>query len=99
MHYTFKPNGVCSRQIDFDIIGDIITNISFTGGCNGNLKAISKLCNGMSVSEIEEKLLGNDCNNRGTSCADQFALAVRKHLTWPKPADRSLLINGRVQKV
>ncbi len=78
MHYTFKPNGVCSRQIDFDIIGDIITNISFTGGCNGNLKAISKLCNGMSVSEIEEKLLGNDCNNRGTSCADQFALAVRE---------------------
>ena len=78
MHYTFKPNGVCSRQIDFDIIGDIITNISFTGGCNGNLKAISKLCNGMSVSEIEEKLLGNDCNNKGTSCADQFAIAVRE---------------------
>ncbi len=78
MHYTFKPNGVCSRQIDFDIIGDIITNISFTGGCNGNLKAISKLCNGMSVSEIETKLLGNDCNNKGTSCADQFAIAVRE---------------------
>ena len=78
MHYTFKPNGVCSRQIDFDIIGDIITNIIFTGGCNGNLKAISKLCNGMSVSEIEEKLLGNDCNGKGTSCADQFAKAVRE---------------------
>ena len=78
MHYTYKPNGICARQIDFDIIGDIITNISFTGGCNGNLKAISKLCNGMSVSEIESKLLGNDCNGRGTSCADQFALAVRE---------------------
>ena len=78
MHYTYKPNGVCSKQIDFDIIGDIITNISFSGGCNGNLKAISKLCNGMSVSEIENKLLGNDCNNRGTSCADQFAIAVRE---------------------
>lgn len=78
MHYTFKPNGVCSRQIDFDIIGDVITNIFFTGGCNGNLKAISKLCNGMTVSEIENKLLGNDCNNKGTSCADQFAIAVRE---------------------
>ena len=78
MHYTYKPNGVCSKQIDFDIIGDVITNISFLGGCNGNLKAISKLCNGMTVSEIENKLLGNDCNNRGTSCADQFAKAVRE---------------------
>ncbi len=78
MHYTYHPTGVCSKQIDFDIIGDIITNISFSGGCNGNLKAISKLCNGMSVSEIESKLLGNDCNGRGTSCADQFAKAVRE---------------------
>ena len=78
MHYTFKPNGVCSKQIDFDIIGDIITNISFMGGCNGNLKAISKLCNGMTVSEIEKKLLGYDCNGKGTSCADQFAIAVRE---------------------
>ncbi|MCR5650200.1 MAG: TIGR03905 family TSCPD domain-containing protein [Lachnospiraceae bacterium] len=78
MHYTFKPTSVCSKQIDFDIIGDVITNISFAGGCNGNLKAISKLCNGMTVSEIEDKLLGNDCNGRGTSCADQFAIAVRE---------------------
>ncbi|MBQ6128137.1 MAG: TIGR03905 family TSCPD domain-containing protein [Lachnospiraceae bacterium] len=78
MHYTYKPNSVCSRQIDFDIIGDVITNISFTGGCNGNLKAIAILCNGMTVSEIEKKLLGNDCNGKGTSCADQFAIAVRE---------------------
>ncbi len=78
MHYTYKPTGVCSKQIDFDIIGDVITNIVFLGGCNGNLKAISKLCNGMTVSEIESKLLGNDCNQRGTSCADQFAKAVRE---------------------
>ena len=76
MHYTYNPTGVCSRRIEFDIIGDIITNIFFTGGCDGNLKAISKLCNGMTVSEISEKLLGNDCNGKGTSCADQFAKAV-----------------------
>ena len=78
MHYTYKPTKICPRQIDFDIIGDVITNISFLGGCNGNLKAISKLCNGMTVSEIENKLLGNDCNGKGTSCADQFAIAVRE---------------------
>ena len=78
MHYTYKPNNICPKQIEFDIIGDIITNISFTGGCNGNLKAISILCNGMTVSEIEKKLLGNDCNGKGTSCADQFAIAVRE---------------------
>ena len=78
MHYTYHPTGVCSKQIDFDIIGDVITNISFLGGCNGNLKAISKLCNGMTVSEIKDKLLGNDCNGKGTSCADQFAKAVIK---------------------
>ena len=65
-------------RINFDIIGDVITNISFIGGCDGNLKAISKLCNGMTVSEIENKLLGNDCKGRGTSCADQFAKAVRE---------------------
>lgn len=78
MHYTYHPTGVCSKQIEFDIIGDVITNISFLGGCNGNLKAISKLCNGMTVSEIKEKLLGNDCGGKGTSCADQFAKAVIK---------------------
>ena len=78
MHYTYQPKGVCSRKIEFDIIGDVITNISFLGGCNGNLKAISILCNGMTVSEIHEKLLGNDCGGKGTSCADQFAKAVMK---------------------
>ena len=76
MHYTYQPKGVCSQKIDFDINGDTITNISFLGGCNGNLKAISKLCDGMKVAEIKEKLLGNDCGGRGTSCADQFAKAV-----------------------
>lgn len=68
----------CSQYVEFDINGDIITNISFYGGCNGNLKAIAKLCEGMSVSEIEAKLKGNTCGPRPTSCADQFAIAVRE---------------------
>ena len=57
---------------------DKITNVSFTGGCNGNLKAISILVNGMTVSQIEEKLKGNLCGTRSTSCADQLAIAVRE---------------------
>ena len=65
-------------QINFDIDGDVVSNIEFLGGCNGNLKAISKLCDGMTVSEIEEKLLGNTCGYKDTSCADQFAKAVRR---------------------
>ena len=67
-------------MIDFDLENDTVRNISFTGGCNGNLKAISKLVDGMTVDQIEEKLLGNTCGGRPTSCADQLAKAVRAAL-------------------
>ena len=77
MHYTYRPQMVCSRQIDFDIDGNVITNIRFTGGCNGNLKAISKILDGWTVEDIESKVLGNLCGMRETSCADQLAKAVR----------------------
>ncbi len=76
IHYT--PEGVCAMDIQFDLDGDIVRNVKFTGGCNGNLKAISKLIDGMTVDEIEEKLLGNTCGPRPTSCADQLAKAVRE---------------------
>ena len=78
MEYTYKPQNVCSVLIKFQIDGDVISNVSFTGGCNGNLKAISKLVDGMTVEQIEAKLAGNTCGMRPTSCADQFAIAVRK---------------------
>ena len=78
MNYTYKTSGTCSTQIHFDINDDVITNVSFDGGCNGNLKAISKLVDGMKVEEIEDKLLGNSCGFKPTSCADQLAKAVRK---------------------
>lgn len=77
MRFDYKTQGVCSRAISFDIDGDKISNVQFDGGCNGNLKAISKLIDGMTVEQIEGKLLGNICGNRGTSCADQLAKAVR----------------------
>lgn len=78
MNYTYKTQNTCSTQITFDINDDRISNIAFTGGCNGNLKAISKLIDGWSVDDIESKLKGNICGRRSTSCADQLAIAVRK---------------------
>ncbi len=77
MRYTYRPKMTCSTQIDLDIDGDVVHNIQFTGGCNGNLKAISKLVDGMTVEQIEAKLLGNTCGMRPTSCADQLARAAR----------------------
>lgn len=77
MQYTYEPQGVCPMQISFNINDDVITNIQFMGGCNGNLKAISKLVDGWTVDKIEEYLKGNTCGRRPTSCADQLAIAVR----------------------
>ena len=77
MTITYKTQGVCSRSITFDKDeSGKITNISFEGGCNGNLKAISKLCDGMTAEEIAAKLKGNTCGFKSTSCADQLAKAV-----------------------
>ena len=78
MDYTYRTQNVCSQEIHFHLEGDVVTNVSFVGGCNGNLKAVSKLVDGMTVTEIEEKLLGNTCGFRPTSCADQLARAVRE---------------------
>ena len=78
MEYIFKTQSVCAKEIKFEIVEDKVFNIVFYGGCNGNLKAISHLVNGFTVEEIEEKLKGNKCGFKNTSCADQLAIAVRK---------------------
>jgi len=82
MRYTYKTQGTCSNEIQFDINENIISNISFINGCNGNLKAISSFADGMTVDEIIKKCKGIECIskgiNKGTSCADQLALAVEK---------------------
>lgn len=78
MNYIYKPKGVCSLMIKFDINGNVISNVEFLGGCNGNLKAISRLVDGQTVEYIEEKLGGNTCGGKTSSCADQLAKAVRK---------------------
>ncbi len=77
MKYTYDTENTCSRKITFDIESDKITNIEFVGGCDGNLKAISKIVDGLSVDEIEQKCSGIVCGNKNTSCADQLAKAVR----------------------
>lgn len=77
MTHTYMTHDVCSQQITFDKAADgTITNIEFLGGCNGNLKAIAKLVDGMKAEEIYAKLHGNTCGRRPTSCADQLAIAV-----------------------
>lgn len=78
MHYDYQTENVCAQIISFDINDNVVTNINFTGGCNGNLKAIAKIVDGWTVEKIEEFLLGNVCGRRPTSCADQLAIAVRK---------------------
>ena len=86
MKYTYKPSGVCAMNIEFDLDGDLIRNIKFTGGCNGNLNAISRLCEGMPATMIAEKLKGNDCRGKGTSCADQFSKAILQAVEAEKSA-------------
>ena len=78
MQHSYRTRDVCSMQINFDLDGDVVTNVVFLGGCNGNLKAISKLVNGMTVDQIEGYLRGNTCGYKPTSCADQLAIAVRQ---------------------
>ena len=76
--YRFTPQGVCSQQIRIWIDGDNINNVAFYGGCNGNLKAIAKLVADKPIEEIASILEGNTCGYRNTSCADQFARALRQ---------------------
>ena len=78
MEYSYRTRGVCSMQINFRLYGDVVRDVVFIGGCNGNLKAISKLVDGMTVDQIEGYLKGNTCGYKPTSCADQLAIAVRQ---------------------
>ena len=78
-HVSFSPRGVCAMKIDFDVDDGKLYNVKFTGGCNGNLKAIGKLVEGKEAKEVADILRGNDCNMKGTSCADQFAKAIDEY--------------------
>jgi len=80
MKYSYKTKGTCSSAIDFAIEDGKLHNVRYTGGCNGNLKAIGLLTEGADAREIADKLRGNTCGFRNTSCADQLACAIEKAL-------------------
>ena len=76
--HTFNTHGTCSRQINFDIVDGNVHNVSFVGGCDGNLKAVSRLIEGMTVEDVAAALEGNTCGRRATSCADQLVKGLRE---------------------
>lgn len=75
---TFKPKGVCSQKIDFDIVDGKVYNVRFLGGCAGNTQGVSKLIDGMEVNEAISRLDGIQCGFKGTSCPDQLAKALKQ---------------------
>ena len=81
MKYTYRTRGTCSSQIDLEIEDGIVHNVRFTGGCNGNLKAIGRLVEGMEAERVITLLEGNTCGPRSTSCADQLTRALREALS------------------
>ena len=80
MRHSYQTYGTCSQEIHFDLEDGLVKNVSFVGGCNGNLKAISKLVEGMPAEKLIKTLRGNTCGPRPTSCADQLARAVEQAL-------------------
>ena len=80
MQYVFIPKGVCSRKIYIDIDGEIIKNVEFEGGCNGNTSGLSAMVKGLNAKEVIKKLKGIRCGFKETSCPDQLATALEECL-------------------
>ena len=78
MRHQYQTKGTCSTRISFDLEGDVVRNVVFQNGCNGNLQAISRLVEGLTVDEMEARIAGIKCGGRPTSCADQLCRGVRK---------------------
>jgi len=91
IYYT---QGVCAKQIIFNIEGNILKEVTFVGGCNGNLLAIKKLIEGMPVSEVISKLQGIPCGDNSTSCADQLAQALKGYAGLPDENPKNLQCSG-----
>ena len=79
MEYRFKPSGVCSTEMIFNIENDKVKDLKVIGGCNGNLKGISSLIKDMNINDVISKLSGITCNYKKTSCPDQIAEALKKY--------------------
>lgn len=81
MAYQYKPKGVCSRRITFELENGRVHNVSFEGGCNGNAQGLSRLIEGMPAEEAVQRLSGIKCGFKNTSCPDQLSLALRQALS------------------
>lgn len=79
-HFVYRTSGTCSSRIEFDLDGTIVRNVCFTGGCNGNLKAIPRLIEGIDANEVIRRVKGVTCGPRSTSCADQLSRALEQAL-------------------
>lgn len=80
MEIKYRTRGVCASEINFTLEDGVIKNLSFRGGCNGNLKAIAKLVEGKNALEVADILEGNTCGFKSTSCADQLSKAIKQAL-------------------
>lgn len=80
MHYIHKNSGTCSTQVEFDLEDGIIHNVIYMGGCNGNLKALGALVEGMTADEAIKRMRGIKCGMKQTSCSDQLARALEEAL-------------------
>ena len=78
MTYEFSPRGVCSRRMLIDVEDGVVRELKVIGGCNGNLQGISSLVKGMKIDDVIERLNGISCGNKGTSCPDQLAQALKE---------------------
>ncbi|MBQ8828224.1 MAG: TIGR03905 family TSCPD domain-containing protein [Clostridia bacterium] len=76
MEFRYKTSGVCSNMIEFELNDGIVSNVKYTGGCNGNLKGISAMAEGMKAQDVIERLEGIKCGFKNTSCPDQLAKAL-----------------------
>lgn len=79
MKFAYHPRGVCSQMMEFEVEDDKIVSVTVTGGCDGNLKGISRLIRGMSVQEVVDRLEGIRCGGKPTSCPDQIARALKAY--------------------
>ena len=75
---VYKTKGTCSREIHIEVENDIIKDVAFIGGCNGNTQGIASLVKGMNIHDVIAKMEGIDCGGRGTSCPDQLACALEQ---------------------
>ncbi len=82
---TWHTYGTCSKQLHFEIENDMITSLSFEGGCPGNSLGLSSMVNGMNIDDVITKLRGIKCGTKDTSCPDQLALAL---ISWKKQQEK-----------